>query len=84
MYYKKFSNKEMEIFRTAISRFKKDCGVIAGREIPEPKDFLRIFRGHIFFQKIKILINIIDIYQKSLTISNLSHKNASECQLFRS
>ena len=28
----------MEIFRTAISRFKKDCGVIAGREIPEPKD----------------------------------------------
>lgn len=38
MYYKKFSNKEMEIFRIAISRFKKDCGVIAGREIPEPKD----------------------------------------------
>ena len=38
MYYKKFSNKEMEIFRTAISRFKKDCGVIAGRKIPQPKD----------------------------------------------
>ena len=38
MYYKKFSQKEMEIIRTAIARYKKDCTVIAGREIPKPTD----------------------------------------------
>ena len=38
MYYKKFSQKEMEIMRTAIARFKKDCSVIAGREIPKSTD----------------------------------------------
>ena len=38
MYYKKFSQKEMEIIRTAIARYKKDCTVVAGREIPKPTD----------------------------------------------
>ena len=38
MYYKKFSQKEMEIIRTAIARYKKDCTVIAGREIPKSTD----------------------------------------------
>ena len=38
MYYKKFSQKDMEIIRTAIARYKKDCTVVAGREIPKPTD----------------------------------------------
>ena len=38
MYYKKFSDKEMQIIRTAIAKFKKDCSVIAGSEIPKPTD----------------------------------------------
>ena len=28
----------MEIIRTAIARYKKDCTVVAGREIPKPTD----------------------------------------------
>lgn len=38
MFYKKFSDKEMQIIRTAIAKFKKDCSVIAGREIPKSTD----------------------------------------------
>lgn len=39
MYYKKFSDREMQIIRTAIARFIKECGVIDGKEVPQKGDF---------------------------------------------
>ena len=39
MYYKKFSQKEIEILRTAIENFKKNCGIVEGKDLIEKGDF---------------------------------------------
>jgi len=39
MYYKKFSQKEIEILRTAIENFKKNCRIVEGKDLIEKGDF---------------------------------------------
>lgn len=39
MYYKKFSQKDIEILRGAIANFKKNCQVIEGKDLIQKGDF---------------------------------------------
>jgi len=38
MYYKKFSDREMQVIRSAISKYKEEYKVIAGRNNPQKGD----------------------------------------------